>query len=153
MSMIRSALRIIVVGWTTLFFLAYLVAAFAAATVRLARGEPVTLSARVGEAFYLPLAFERDDRQPLSGLDARVTVTPTGILRPLYASGPRRCLSALGARGVALVCEPARRISGPPLSLVYGAVAAGVATVTLSECRVGEAIVPCPAPAEIEVRR
>lgn len=116
-----------------------------------ARGDTSHLRARVGESFYLPVMLLSNER--ISGLDARVTVTPPGILRPLYASGPRRCLSALGARGVALVCEPARRIAGPPLSLVYGAVAAGVATVTLSECRVGEAMVPCPLPIVVEVRR
>lgn len=133
------------------FLVAYLLASLCCAW----RGwgqEPLTLTARVGAAFYLPLAIPRDDRQPLAGLDAAVTVTPPGILRAEYASGPRRCLSALGTRGVAVVCEPARRIVGPPVQLVYTAVAPGVATITLTDCRVGEAAVVCPMPVAVEVR-
>lgn len=140
--------------WCTVAWLVFILAFAALLGLGvLARGaDAITLTARAGEAFYLPVALPCDDRQPLAALDAAVTVTPAGILRPEYASGPRRCLATLGPRRVAVVCAPARRITGPPVQLVYTAVAAGTATVTLTECRVGEAHVACPPPVEVEVR-
>lgn len=118
-----------------------------------ARGQTAHLRARVGEAFYLPIAVARDQSARVLSMQAAVSVEPAGILRAEYASGPRRCCAKLGVRGVAMMCDGTRSIRGPLVQMVYAAIAAGVATVTLSDCRVGEAMVPCPAPVEIEVRR
>lgn len=123
------------------------------ALVSAAYGETSRLRARVGEAFYLPVAVERDQSARVLSMQAAVSVEPAGILRAEYASGPRRCCAKLGSRGVAMMCDGTRSIRGPLVQLVYTAIAAGVATVTLSECRVGEAMAPCPPPADIEVRR